>query len=97
MRARCSDGYQSSSGLVNCSDRENTVNTGEESCLFDLAQLGKCAQYPYGYVVQPGPDTLIEPCLLLKFNKVNSFLFKSVNVVLVDLTTVKIYVLPQLN
>jgi hypothetical protein len=47
------------------------VNPGPENCLFDLSALGECGLYPYGYVVTPGPKKLIEPCLLLKFNKVN--------------------------
>jgi hypothetical protein len=47
----------------------NTVNPGPENCLFDLSALGECGLYPYGYVVTPGPKKLIEPCLLLKFNK----------------------------
>ena len=65
------DGYRNSSGLVNCSGLPNTVNpAGEESCLFELSQLGECADYPYGYVIQPGTRQLIEPCFHLKFNKV---------------------------
>jgi hypothetical protein len=51
----------------------NTVNPGPENCLFDLSALGECGLYPYGYVVTPGPKKLIEPCLLLKFNKVNYY------------------------
>lgn len=63
------DGYQNGEGLVDCSAMENAVNNGTESCLFDLAELGECAEYPYGYVLQPGLK-LIEPCFLLKFNKI---------------------------
>jgi hypothetical protein len=65
------DGYQAGPGLVDCSGMNNTVNPGPENCLFDLSALGECGLYPYGYVVTPGPKKLIEPCLLLKFNKVN--------------------------
>jgi len=55
---------------------ENTVNPGPDNCLFELIELGECGVYPYGYVVTPGPKKLIEPCLLLKFNKVHSdFIF----------------------
>jgi hypothetical protein len=69
----CSEGYRNVSGLTNCSALPNRVNSEDSersSCIFELDQLGDCAEYPYGYVIQPGLQQFIQPCFLLKFNKV---------------------------
>lgn len=36
-------------------------------CFFDVKSLGNCGKAPYGYTIP------IQPCVLIKFNKVSSF------------------------
>ncbi len=45
---------------------------GNKSCVFDLAMLGPCQNAPYGYVLNDGASDKdsIEPCILLKPNRI---------------------------
>jgi len=72
--------YNDTSGLVNCSD--NAVRGEEQDgCIFPLAELGECSEFPYGFTVRttevghqsgynPGGAKFVEPCLFLKLNKI---------------------------
>jgi len=57
--------YKNKTGLVTCADNPGT-NAGK--CEFDLSVLGECAEKPYGYL--PNGAGKIEPCMLLKLNKI---------------------------
>ena len=64
------------SGFRNCDYGSNIPDVetedGEEAptpyCRFDLAKLGNCASYPYGFVADEN-HPFVEPCIFLKFNK----------------------------
>merc|ERR1711887_502325 len=58
--------YQDTTGMQDC--ETNEINTGAQSCKFDVDSLGDCRDFPYGYV---GNETSnAEPCIFLKFNKI---------------------------
>jgi sodium/potassium-transporting ATPase subunit beta len=42
---------------------------GHPACQFDLAPLGDCGKFPYGYQLEDGKQQ-IEPCVLLKINRI---------------------------
>merc|ERR1712215_411245 len=58
--------YQDTTGMQDC--ETNEINTGAQSCKFDVDSLGDCRDFPYGYL---GNETSnAEPCIFLKFNKI---------------------------
>jgi len=57
--------YENKTGLVDCPDNPGT-NAGK--CIFDLTQLQECKDKPYGYL--PDGSGAINPCMLLKLNKI---------------------------
>lgn len=60
------DRYQNTSGTTeDCSN----LDTAKEACRFDTAQLGACAQHPFGYLVESGKE-VVEPCVMLKINRI---------------------------
>jgi len=49
---------------------ENTLRKeGDLACQFDMAQLGDCQNFPYGFVTE-GEEGNINPCIFLKLNKI---------------------------
>jgi len=63
------DKYEETTGLRDC--EENEINTENQGCKFDLATLGECAEYPYGYVGKnDSAESFAQPCIFLKFNKI---------------------------
>lgn len=60
---------------MNSSQRELKCDEGQlrpyssklKPCFFDVRSLGTCGKAPYGYTIP------IQPCVLIKFNKVSSF------------------------
>lgn len=42
---------------------------GGKSCKFDTSVLGKCGEFPYGYLSPDGAETA-SPCVLLKVNRI---------------------------
>jgi len=65
------DTYKDTAGLEDCSNSSNKIRGEDESgCQFDTSQLEKCEQFPYGYVVDFRSHNIVEPCFLLKLNKV---------------------------
>jgi len=66
--------YENITGLRNC-DGADTEFTDSRSCIFDLALLGECEKFPYGYVANEDNAELdvsryAEPCIFVKFNKI---------------------------
>lgn len=51
--------------IAECND-EVSIASSIKPCYFDIETLGICGQSPYGYT-----DPL-QPCVLIKFNKVSS-------------------------
>jgi sodium/potassium-transporting ATPase subunit beta len=43
--------------------------SGEASCEFDVATLGDCSKFPYGYQLEGGQQQ-VQPCVLLKINRI---------------------------
>merc|ERR1712128_108871 len=63
------DKYEETTGLRDC--EENEINSENQGCKFDLATLGECAEYPYGYVGKnDSAESFAAPCIFLKFNKI---------------------------
>lgn len=60
-----SENYNNKTGLTECQGGD--ANDGK--CLFNLADLGECATYPYGFLLN-GDDKFVKPCIFLKFNKI---------------------------
>jgi len=83
------DIYRNNTGFRNCDYGSNIPDVetedGEEAptpyCRFDLAKLGNCASYPYGFVADEN-HPFVEPCIFLKFNKIYNWVPEPI----VDLT-----------
>jgi len=67
--------YKNTTDLdFNCT--KNEIYDGDENgCVFDLAVLQECANWPYGYVIDEnatalGESRYAEPCIFLKLNKI---------------------------
>lgn len=66
--------YENVTGLQNCDGEQGEITDGR-SCIFDLAVLGECADFPYGFVsnedsAELGESKYAEPCIFVKFNKI---------------------------
>jgi sodium/potassium-transporting ATPase subunit beta len=60
--------YDNMTGIRTCEDSA-AGQTGKDACKFDIADLGDCGKFPYGYNLEPGQD-VIQPCVLLKINRI---------------------------
>lgn len=60
--------FKNMSEIRECDDSA-AGQEGMEACKFDVSALGDCAQFPYGYLVADGEDT-VAPCVLLKVNRI---------------------------
>jgi len=61
-------------------NNESSIASNIKPCFFDVENLGICGQPPYGYT-----DPL-QPCVLIKFNKVNNNLvFAKKNILLINI------------
>jgi len=60
--------YEDTEGLRDC--EENVINKDSQGCIFDMATLDECAEFPYGYVANKSIQSFAEPCIFLKFNKI---------------------------
>jgi len=47
-------------------NNESSIASSIKPCFFDVESLGVCGQPPYGYT------NPLQPCVLIKFNKVNN-------------------------
>lgn len=78
------DKYNVSSGtsLVDCSAEPNEVRPlTKPNCQFDIEEaLGKCAEWPFGYVVDRDYTNYAQPCIILKLNKIFNWEPKPVRV-----------------
>jgi len=67
--------YEDVEGMRSCEEGEEGEFPDHRSCIFDLAVLGECADFPYGYVAggnssKLGGSVYAEPCIFIKFNKI---------------------------
>jgi len=60
--------YDDASDLEDCSGAFDEKN--RKNCVFEKANLGPCAEYPYGMLVDNGE---IKPCFYLKLNRIFGF------------------------
>jgi len=62
--------YENTTDLADCTDSENTMREADQpSCQFQVEDLGRCGVYPYGYTIDLTSHNVVEPCFLLKLNK----------------------------
>lgn len=62
---------------INCQNEITENYDKEKPCFFDINDLGECSKPPYGYA-KP-----LQPCVLIKFNKVIS----KCNIVINEIST----------
>jgi len=66
--------------MEDCTNSPNTPRTSSQrSCVFDTMSLEECANFPYGYLVNLETHNVVEPCFLLKLNKLRNWVPTPVN------------------